>query len=67
MASDLAESAKADGTTADGEFWYAMAAKLLAPLLFAAALDGRSMAEVLRWVDTQEAGEVPAYRAGGRR
>jgi type IV secretion system protein VirD4 len=58
MASDLAESAKADGTTADGEFWYAMAAKLLAPLLFAAALDGRSMAEVLRWVDTQEAGEV---------
>ena len=58
MASDLAESAKADGTTADGEFWYATAAKLLAPLLFAAALDGRSMAEVLRWVDTQEAGEV---------
>jgi type IV secretion system protein VirD4 len=58
VASDLAESAKADGTTADGEFWYAMAAKLLAPLLFAAALDGRAMADVLRWVDTQEAGEV---------
>ena len=42
MAADLAESAKADGTTADGEFWYATAAKLLAPLLFAAAVDGRS-------------------------
>jgi len=57
-AADLAETAKADGTTADGEFWYATAAKLLAPLLFAAARDGRSMADVLRWVDTQEASEV---------
>ena len=38
MAADLAETAKADGTTADGEFWYATAAKLLAPLFFAAAL-----------------------------
>jgi type IV secretion system protein VirD4 len=58
VAADLAETAKADGTTADGEFWYATAAKLLAPLFFAAARDGRSMAEVVRWVDTQEAGEV---------
>ena len=39
MAADLAETAKADGTTADGEFWYATAAKLLAPLFFAAARD----------------------------
>jgi type IV secretion system protein VirD4 len=60
MAADLAETAKADGTTADGEFWYATAAKLLAPLLFAAARDGRAMADVLRWVDTQEAAEVSA-------
>jgi type IV secretion system protein VirD4 len=58
MAADLAESAKTDGTTADGEFWYATAAKLLAPLLFAAAVGQRSMAEVVRWVDTQEVGEV---------
>ena len=58
MAADLAESAKTDGTTADGEFWYATTAKLLAPLFFAAAHDGRSMADVLRWVDRQEAGEV---------
>ncbi len=64
MASDLAESAKADGTTADGEFWYATAAKLLAPLLFAAALDGRSMTDVLRWVDTQEAAEVSRILEG---
>jgi len=58
VAADLAETARADGTTADGEFWIATAAKLLAPLLFAAARDGRSMADVVRWVDTQEASEV---------
>jgi type IV secretion system protein VirD4 len=58
MAADLCESAKADGTTADGEFWYATAAKLLAPLLFAAAVSGGSMADVVRWVDVQEVGEV---------
>jgi type IV secretion system protein VirD4 len=58
MASDLAETAKTDGTTSDGEFWYATAAKLLAPLLFAAARDSRTMADVLRWVDTQEVSEV---------
>jgi type IV secretion system protein VirD4 len=58
MAADLTESARTDGTTADGEFWYATAAKLLAPLFFAAAHGGRSMDDVLRWVDTQEAGEV---------
>jgi type IV secretion system protein VirD4 len=58
MAADLAETTKTDGTTADGAFWSATAAKLLAPLLFAAARDGRSMADVVRWVDTQEASEV---------
>jgi type IV secretion system protein VirD4 len=55
---DLCQAARADGTTADGEFWYATAAKLLAPLFHAAALDRRSMADVVRWVDTQEVGEV---------
>jgi type IV secretion system protein VirD4 len=58
MAADLCETAKADGTTGDGEFWYATAAKLLAPLLFAAAVGGGSMADVVRWVDLQEVGEV---------
>ena len=57
-AADLCEAAKADGTTADGDFWYATAAKMLAPLLHAAALDGRTVADVVRWVDTQEVGEV---------
>ena len=41
VAADLCEAGKSEGTTADGEFWYATAAKLLAPLLLAAALDGR--------------------------
>ena len=58
MATDLCQAARADGTTADGEFWYATAAKLLAPLFHAAALDRRSMADVVRWVDTQEIGEL---------
>ncbi len=58
VAADLCEAGKGEGTTADGEFWYATAAKLLAPLLYAAALDRRPMADVVRWVDTQEVGEV---------
>ena len=58
VAADLCDAAKADGTTSDGEFWYATAAKLLAPLFLAAALDHRTMADVVRWVDTQEVGEV---------
>jgi type IV secretion system protein VirD4 len=57
-AAELCEAAKGDGTTADGEFWYATAGKLLAPLFLAAALDGRTMADVVRWVDTQEVAEV---------
>ena len=57
-AADLTAVTRAEGTTADGEFWYATAAKLLAPLLFAGAHAGRSMHDVVRWVDTQESEEV---------
>ncbi len=46
------------GALADGDFWYATAAKLLAPLLLAAATTGGTMADVVRWVDTQEVDEV---------
>jgi len=42
----------------DEEFWYTAAAKLLAPLLLAAAVDGRDMGCVLRWLDMQEEAEV---------
>lgn len=58
VAADLTEVTRSDSTSADGEFWYAMAAKLLAPLLFAAAAAGRSMHDVVRWVDEQETEEV---------
>ncbi len=58
VAADLTELARSSTTSADGEFWYATAAKLLAPLLFAAASAGRSLRDVARWVDTQEVGEV---------
>jgi type IV secretion system protein VirD4 len=58
VAADLTEVTRGPGTTADGEFWYSTAAKLLAPLLFAASTAGLSMADVVRWVDTQEVAEV---------
>jgi type IV secretion system protein VirD4 len=58
VAADLTEVAHSPTTTGDGEFWYATAAKLLAPLLFAAATGGATMDDVARWVDTQEVGEV---------
>jgi type IV secretion system protein VirD4 len=57
-AADLTEVARGPGTTADGEFWYAAAAKLLAPLLFAASTARLGMHDVVRWVDTQEVVEV---------
>jgi type IV secretion system protein VirD4 len=46
------------GTMSDGDFWYATATRMLAPLLFAAACGGRDMVDVVRWVETQEEAEV---------
>ena len=48
----------AAGGLEDGAFWYATAEKLLAPLLFAAATSGGTIADVVRWVDTGEVGDV---------
>jgi type IV secretion system protein VirD4 len=42
----------------DAEFWYAASAKLIGPHLLAAAVTGRSMADVVRWINTQEEREV---------
>lgn len=59
-AATLSAAARPGNTNlADADFWYSAAAKLLAPLLFAAATvaDG-SMADVVRWTDTQEVDEV---------
>jgi type IV secretion system protein VirD4 len=59
MASWLCAAARpAGGSLADADFWYGAAAKLLAPLLLAAATSGREMGAVVRWVDTQEELEV---------
>jgi type IV secretion system protein VirD4 len=49
--------ASADGTSEIARYWRGEAAKLLAPLLHAAALDGRSMLDVLTWVDAQSVKE----------
>ncbi|MGH9046300.1 MAG: type IV secretory system conjugative DNA transfer family protein [Acidimicrobiales bacterium] len=58
VAADLTELARSPATSADGEFWYATAAKLLAPLLFAASTGGATVHDVGRWLDTQEVTEV---------
>jgi type IV secretion system protein VirD4 len=52
------------GALADADFWYAAAAKLLAPLLFAAAISERTMADVVRWIDMQEEREVQGALEG---
>ncbi|MGH9300576.1 MAG: type IV secretory system conjugative DNA transfer family protein, partial [Acidimicrobiales bacterium] len=59
MAAGLCGIARGQGSgLAEGDFWYATAAKLLAPLLLAAAHGGAAMGDVVRWVDTQEVYEV---------
>ncbi|MHB1487598.1 MAG: type IV secretory system conjugative DNA transfer family protein [Acidimicrobiales bacterium] len=59
MAAGLCSTVRQQGGgVADGDFWYATAAKLLAPILFAAAYAGADMADVVRWVDLQEVYEV---------
>jgi type IV secretion system protein VirD4 len=57
-AADLTEVMRSASTTADSDFWYATAAKLLAPVLFAAATSGAAIHDVVRWVDSQEFDEV---------
>ena len=47
-----------NGGVENAEFWYAAAAKLLAPVLFAAATSDATMADVVRWVDAQEQEEI---------
>jgi type IV secretion system protein VirD4 len=42
-------------------FWYVAAAKMLAPILLAAACSGGTMAQVVEWLDSQEA--EPVVRA----
>lgn len=51
----------------DAEFWYATAAKLLAPLLYAAARSGGTIEEVVRWVNLQEQDEVTKALKGAEK
>ncbi len=52
----LAASARSGGSHGlqDSDFWYAAAEKLLAPLLFAAAISGGGMEAVVRWLNNCE-------------
>jgi type IV secretion system protein VirD4 len=55
----LVRGARTSGSSSDAaDFWYGATAKLLAPILLAAACSGGSMAQVVAWVDSQEAGRV---------
>lgn len=64
VASWLAGSAvRGESGIEQAEFWYTSAAKLLAPLLYAAATSERSISDVVRWVNTQEEDEVAAALA----
>lgn len=53
----MAQAAR-DRQMGENDFWYSNAAKLLAPLLFAACTAGMTIQEVVRWVDVQEREEV---------
>jgi type IV secretion system protein VirD4 len=59
---DLAMAGKAavGGSMSLADFWFNSAAKSLAPYLLAAANTGRSIADVARWVDTEERDHVLA-------
>lgn len=65
VATWLCEAAqpKSDSVT-DGDYWYSQARKGLAPYLYAAATSGRTMADVVRWVDLQEEDEVELALTG---
>ncbi|MDQ6836794.1 MAG: type IV secretory system conjugative DNA transfer family protein, partial [Actinomycetota bacterium] len=54
MATWLVEATPARGGMTDGAFWFASAAKLLAPLLLAASRSGATMADVVRWNNTSQ-------------
>ncbi len=55
----LARAAQSSPRTGqDAEFWGQAGARFLAPLLLAAALSGRGMDDVTRWIDAEEHEEV---------
>jgi type IV secretion system protein VirD4 len=45
----------------DGDYWYTQARKALAPHLHAAAVGHKTIADVVRWIDTQEQDQVRTH------
>jgi type IV secretion system protein VirD4 len=63
-ASAMAEAAQARlGSGSESGYWYEQAARGLAPYLHAAAISGRHMRDVVRWVDMQDETESAAALA----
>ena len=58
VAAGFAAVQRSGGAPEDAAFWLALAEKMLAPMLLAAASSARTMADVVRWVDSGEVGEV---------
>ncbi len=59
MAISIAEAADfGHALTSEHKYWKTLGTKLLAPLLFAAAQSGRTMADVLGWIDLRDEEEV---------
>jgi type IV secretion system protein VirD4 len=56
----MGAGARAGHASPDADFLAHMAPNLLAPLLLAAAVSGRSMGDVVRWAQRQERAEVTA-------
>lgn len=52
-----AAQARRDSVT-DGDYWYGQARKALAPYLLAGNVRGAGVADLVRWIDTQERPEV---------
>ncbi len=50
----LASAAHPDASNAANEFWDKEAASMLAPLLHAAAITGREIGELVRWLDARD-------------
>jgi type IV secretion system protein VirD4 len=60
----LTDAASDTRPTDNARFWENLGAKLLAPLLYAAAGTGRQMTDVARWVDRRAAAEPEAALLG---
>jgi len=63
VATELTTASRSGPPGGEGDFWYAAAAKWLAPLLLAAALDRREMDTVLSWIEDDDPTEPDALLA----